>query len=101
MWFLAEGDTIRISLNAARQKVKKLRADPAVTCFILDPVAPSRYLEVQGDAELVEDPDYTFAELVGQKYGVDLRTFDGANQHRIVVTIHLLRVNAVDMAAGS
>ena len=101
VWFLAEDDTIRISLNASRQKVTNLQASPAVTFFILDPAAPSRYLEVRGDAELVEDPEYKFAEQVGQKYGVDLRTFDGANQHRVVVTIHPVRVNAVDMANGS
>jgi PPOX class probable F420-dependent enzyme len=101
VWFLADGDTIRISLNTSRQKVKNLRANPAVTFFILDRAAPSRYLEVRGDAEVVDDPGYEFANQVGQKHGADLRSFDGENQHRVVVTIHPVRVNAVDMAAGS
>jgi PPOX class probable F420-dependent enzyme len=101
VWFLAEGNAIQISLNTSRQKVKNLLANPAATFFILDPAAPTRYLEVRGDAEVVDDPGYEFAGKVGQKYGVDLRTFDGDNQHRVVVTIRPLRVNAVDMAAGT
>ena len=56
VWFLAEDDTIRVSLNSSRQKVKNLRANPAVTFFVLDPTRPSRYLEVRGDAEIAEDP---------------------------------------------
>jgi PPOX class probable F420-dependent enzyme len=101
VWFLAEENTIQISLNTSRQKVKNLLDNPAATFFILDPAAPTRYLEVRGDAEVVDDPGYEFAARVGHKYGVDLRTFDGDNQHRVVVTIRPVRVNAVDMAAGS
>lgn len=101
VWFLADEETIRISLNMSRQKVKNLRANTAVTFFILDRAAPTRYLEVRGDAELTDDPGYAFADEVGQKYGVDLRTFDGADQQRVVVTIHPARVNAVDMTSGA
>lgn len=101
VWFLAEGEKIRISLNTSRQKVRNLRANPAVTVFILDRAAPTRYLEVRGDAELTDDPEYTFADEVGKKYGADLRTFDGPGQQRVVVTIHPVRVNAVDMTGGA
>src|SRR5271165_1159328 len=73
VWFLADEETIRISLNSSRQKVRNLRANPAATFFILDQAAPTRYLEVRGDAELTDDPEYAFADEVGQKYGVDLR----------------------------
>jgi PPOX class probable F420-dependent enzyme len=100
VWFLAEGDDIRVSLNSSRQKVKNLRANPAVTFFVLDPVRPSRYLEIRGDAEIAEDPGYAFADQVGPKYGADLRAYDGPGQSRVVVTVHPVRVNAVDMAHG-
>jgi PPOX class probable F420-dependent enzyme len=100
VWFLAEGETIRISLNTSRQKLKNLRANPAVTFFILDSSAPTRYLEVRGDAEVVDDPAYGFADQIGKKYGVDLRTFDGPDQVRVVVTIRPVRVNGVDIAGG-
>ncbi len=101
VWFLADGEKIRISLNTSRQKVRNLRANPVVTLFILDRAAPTRYLEVRGDAELADDPGYAVADEVGKKYGADLRTFDGPGQQRVVVTIHPVRVNAVDMTGGA
>jgi len=100
VWFLADGDEISVSLNTSRQKVKNLRANRAVNLFILDRSAPTRYLEIRGDAEVTDDPDYTFAERVGQKYSADLRGFDGDNPHRVVVTLRPVRVNAVDMLAA-
>src|ERR1700722_15992403 len=100
VWFLLDDDAIRLSLNTSRQKVRNLRANPAINLFILDRDAPTRYLEIRGDAEVVDDSDYALADRVGQKYGADLRTFDGADSHRVAVTIRPTRGNAVDMAAG-
>ena len=99
VWFVAEANTIKISVNTSRKKVRNLRANPAVGFFILDPHAPTRYLEIRGDAEITDDPDYRFADQVGQKYRTDLRAFDGDNPQRVIVSIHPTRVNAVDMLA--
>jgi PPOX class probable F420-dependent enzyme len=100
VWFLQEGGEIRVSLNTSRQKVKNLRANPVVNLFILDPTASTRYLEIRGDAEMVDDPGYEFAGRLGEKYHADLRSFDGDHPHRVVVTINPVRVNAVDMLGG-
>jgi PPOX class probable F420-dependent enzyme len=101
VWFLAGDDALRVSLNTTRQKLKNLRANPAVNLFILDPANPARYLEVRSDAEISDDPDYAFAAEVGKKYGgVDLRAYDAPGSSRVVVTIRPVRVNAVDMSAG-
>lgn len=100
VWFLAEDGKIRTSLNTSRQKVKNLRANPAVNLFLLDRSAPTRYLEIRGDAKLEDDPEYEFASKVGAKYSADLRAYDGDHPHRVVVTIEPTRINAVDMAAG-
>ena len=94
-WFLADGDTVHISLNTARQKVKNLQADPKVSVLIFDEQSPYRYLELRGDAEVTPDPDYTFANKVGAKYGgADLRERDNPGDTRVVVTIHPTRVFA-------
>jgi PPOX class probable F420-dependent enzyme len=91
VWFLAEDDTVRISLNTARQKVKNLRANPK--CSLLIPSSPPyRYVELRGDAEITPDDDYAFADKVGAKYGADLRKMDEPGQSRVVVTIHPKRV---------
>jgi PPOX class probable F420-dependent enzyme len=97
VWFLAEGDTVSISLNSSRQKIKNLLANPAVSLLILDLAMPYRYLELRGDAEISPDPDYVFADKVGAKYGADPRVHDQPGHTRYVVTIRPARVNAVNM----
>jgi PPOX class probable F420-dependent enzyme len=91
-WFLAEGDTVKISLNTTRQKVKNLQADPKVSFLIPDPANPYKYVELRGDAEITADDDYAFADLVGAKYGSDLRNMDKPGESRVVVTIKPARV---------
>jgi PPOX class probable F420-dependent enzyme len=94
-WFLAEGDTVRLSLNTTRQKVKNLQANPKASFLIFDEKSPYRYLELRGDAEITPDPDYEFADQVGAKYGgADLRERDNPGESRVVITIHPVRVIA-------
>ena len=98
VWFLAEGETVSVSLNSSRQKMKNLLRNPACTVFILDVANPYRYLELRGDAEITPDPDYTFADKVGAKYGgASLREHDRTGETRYLVTIRPVRVNAVNM----
>src|SRR5450755_3898635 len=94
VWFLADGDTIGISLNTARQKTRNLMASPAVSLFLLDLANPYRYLEIRGDAEISPDEDYSFAGRVGAKYHSDLREHDKPGESRVIVTIRPVRVNA-------
>ena len=97
VWFLADGETVSLSLNTTRQKTKNLMANPAVNLFILDLAVPQRYLELRGDAEITRDDDYSFADRVGAKYSANLRDRDQPGDSRVVVTIRPVRVNAVDM----
>ncbi len=97
VWVLAEGDTVGISLNTSRQKMKNLMANPAASLFLLDLAVPYRYLEIRGDAEITPDDDYSFADKVGAKYNSNLRDHDQPGQSRVKVTIRPVRVNAVDM----
>ena len=91
VWFLAEGDTIKMSLNTARQKVKNLIANPAASVIITG-TPPYRYVEVRGEAEITPDDDYAFADKVGAKYNADLRTMDKPGEKRVVVSIRPTRV---------
>ena len=99
VWFLADDDQVRVSLNTSRQKTKNLTKNSAATLFILDTANPARYLELRGDAKVVPDPDYAFADQLAGKYGgVDLRNMDQPGESRVVVTIEPVRVNAVDLS---
>jgi PPOX class probable F420-dependent enzyme len=99
IWFLAEGDTIGLSLNTSRQKTKNMLANPAANLFLLDLAIPYRYLEIRGDAEISADDDYSFADRLGAKYRANLRESDLPGQSRVKVIIRPVRVNAVDMRA--
>jgi PPOX class probable F420-dependent enzyme len=99
VWFLADGDTVGLSLNTTRQKTKNLMANPAANLFLLDLAVPYRYLEIRGDAEVSADDDYAFADLLGAKYNANLRNTDPPGQSRVKVILRPVRVNAVDMRA--
>jgi len=94
LWFLAEDDIVRISLNTTRQKVRNLQRQPACSLLILDLANPYRYLEIRADAVIEPDADYSFADRLGQKYDTNLRAMDGAGQSRVVVTLRPRRIRA-------
>lgn len=99
LWFFFDDDgMIRLSLNTARQKVKNLQVHPECTFFILDRANPWRTLEVRARAELSPDPDYVFADKLGRKYGANVRMMDRPGESRVVVTLHPIKVNALDLS---
>jgi PPOX class probable F420-dependent enzyme len=98
VWFVADADTLQVSLNSTRQKTRNLQRNPACNLFILDVNRTSRYLEVRGDAEITPDPDYAFAARVNAKYRANVADHDRPGETRVVVTIHPTRVNAIDMS---
>jgi PPOX class probable F420-dependent enzyme len=94
VWFLADGDDVRISLNTSRQKVRNLQRDPRCSVLLLDLANPYRYVELRGDADITPDDDYAFADRLGEKYGADLRENDRPGETRVVVTVRPTRVHA-------
>ena len=94
VWFIADGDELKISLNTSRQKVRNLQRDPRCSVLLLDLANPYRYVEIRGDAVLTPDDDYAFAERIGAKYGMNLRDNDEPGETRVVVTIRPTRVHA-------
>jgi len=99
IWFMLDEDgLVKLSLNAARQKVKNLQRTVECTLFVLDRQNPRRTLEVRARAEIMPDPDYVFADRFGKKYGgADLRTRDKPGESRVQVILHPLRVVATDI----
>lgn len=99
MWFLYDDDgVVRLSLNTTRQKTRNLQANPQCTFFIIDPANPMRTLEIRARAEINPDENYAFADKFGRKYGADLRQMDRPGETRVVVTLHAVRINAIDLS---
>jgi PPOX class probable F420-dependent enzyme len=98
VWFLHDDGEMKLSFNTDRAKARYLRERPQCSLLILDLSNPMRYVEIRGRAQIEPDDDYSFAERVGQKYGADLRQYDGPDASRIVVTIEPDKVHTVDMS---
>jgi PPOX class probable F420-dependent enzyme len=94
LWFLADDAAmVRLSLNTSRQTVRSLQQHPECTLFLLDPASPYRTLEIRARAEIQPDPEYAFADNLGQKYRANLRQNDRPGESRAVVTLHPVKVN--------
>jgi PPOX class probable F420-dependent enzyme len=69
LWFLWDGERVRISLVEGRQKLRNLRRDPRIAVAIADPARPTFYLELRGAvAELVPDPGLELERAIAEKY---------------------------------
>lgn len=93
MWFLREGESLRVSLNNTRQKTKNVLNDQKVSLFFVDPDSPYRTLEIRAIASVEPDPDYVFADKIGAKYGANLRENDRPGESRVVVSFEPVKVN--------
>ena len=69
LWFLWDGERVRISLVEGRQKLRNLRRDPRIAVAIADPAHPTFYLELRGAvSELVPDPGLELERAIAEKY---------------------------------
>jgi hypothetical protein len=69
LWFLWDGERVRISLVEGRQKLHNLRRDPRIAVAIADPARPTYYLELRGTvSELVPDPALRLERAIAEKY---------------------------------
>jgi PPOX class probable F420-dependent enzyme len=94
VWFLWDEDgLLKMSMKTTRQKVKNLIKRSECTLFIMDPENAGRTIEIRGNAELIPDPDYAFADRLGAKYGAHIRDFDQPGESRVQVILRPTKVN--------
>ena len=69
LWFLWDGERVRISLVYGRQKLRNLRRDPRISLVVVDPARPTYYVELRGRIDdLVPDPELALEQAVARKY---------------------------------
>ncbi len=93
MWFLYDEGAIRFSLLEHRKKYRNLRADPACTFFLMDPLHMGTTIEVRGRASFERDDDKSFVGRVRAQYGAAGPPTDGPDDQRWIVTIDPDRIN--------
>jgi PPOX class probable F420-dependent enzyme len=87
LWYLLDGDVVRMSVLGSRQKTRNVRSHPQATMFFFDPTNPYRTLELRGTASVEDDTDLAFLGRLLQNYGMDLDSFPGEKDDRVVLTL--------------
>lgn len=91
---VVDGETLKISTQTRRQKVKNLERDPRITVCVPDPEDPRRYVEIRGTAELADDTDRAFIDWVARTYmGRDEYPYEPRDVARTIVTVRPERVS--------
>ena len=69
IWFLWDGERVRLSLVEGRQKLRNVQRDPRISLAIVDPTQPTYYLELRGRIDaLTPDPDLALERAIADKY---------------------------------
>lgn len=92
MWYLADEDTVKISMPDSRQKVRNLARNPRATVFIIDPDDHFRTLEIRGTTHSYRDDELRDYNTIIRHYGHDPATFAAPIANRIIVTLSPTRV---------
>ena len=94
MWFVWDGERIRMTHTKTRQKYRNFQTEPRVALSIAEPDNPYRFLEVRGSVETIEDDDAvaSFYQALQQRYGQSYPIPDAAV--RVIVTIRPEKVIA-------
>src|SRR4051794_23413341 len=74
MWFLWDGEYLKFTHAANRQKYQNIIRDPRVSISITDEDEPYTYTEFRGVVERIEeDPDAAFFNTLSEHYGTPWR----------------------------
>ena len=95
MW---DGEFVRVSTLKSRKKYRNLQLDPRVAISIPHRKDTTRYVEIRGIAELIDDTDRSFVNSMARHYmGVEEYPFDKPGDERVTITIHAEQVSAPEL----
>lgn len=95
LWFLWDGDRVRISLVDGRQKLRNLQRNPAISVAIVDPARPTYYLELRGRIDgLVPDPELALEKAIARKYTGDWTDVEPPGTTRYATSVVVERITS-------
>ncbi len=68
VWCDEDGECACVNTTRERQKGRNMRANPKVSLLIVDPENTSRYIEIRGEAELVEAGALDHLDRITREY---------------------------------
>ena len=68
VWCDFDGESALVNTSRERQKGKNMMCNPKVSLLIVDPQDTSRYMEIRGEAELVEENALVHLDQITRQY---------------------------------
>lgn len=68
VWCDFDGECAQVNTSLERQKGRNLLTNPKVSLLIVDPEDTSRYMEIRGQAELVEEEALEHLDQITRQY---------------------------------
>jgi PPOX class probable F420-dependent enzyme len=68
VWCDYDGECARVNTTRQRQKGRNMRANPRVSLLVVDPEDTSRYLEIRGEVEIVEEGAAAHLDAITRQY---------------------------------
>lgn len=88
MWFLWDGEYIKLTHTTSRKKYQNIKRDPRISISITDVDDPYTYAEFRGVVERIEDdPNGIFFNTLAEHYGVPVR-YPGDPRVILYIKIH-------------
>lgn len=95
LWFLWDGERVRISLVDGRQKLRNLERNPLISVVIVDPARQTHYLELRGRIDdLVPDPEFALEQAVARKYAGEWMDVEPPGTTRYATSVIVERITS-------
>jgi PPOX class probable F420-dependent enzyme len=99
-WFDVDGNDLLVNTTRERAKGRNLARDPRATMLVVDPADASRWIEIRGDVELVEDGALEHLDRLTRRYtehpsyyGHVYPTERAELETRVIARIHPRHIN--------
>jgi PPOX class probable F420-dependent enzyme len=97
IWCSFDGVNVLLNTGIGYQKERNMRRNPRVSVFAVDPINKMRWIEVQGDAELIEEGALKHLNMLSNAYRgkdfYDLMPELRGKEIRVIVKVTPIKVH--------
>jgi PPOX class probable F420-dependent enzyme len=100
VWVDHDGECARVNTTLERQKGRNLHANPKLSLLVVDPDDTARFIQIRGDAELINDGSIDHLDALTRKYTHHPRYYgfvypaeQQARETRVICRIHARRIS--------
>lgn len=101
VWIARDGEAVLFSSTAGRRKVRNLARDARIGITVFDSANPYRSIDIQGTAELLDDPDKSLPRTLSHKYLGEDPPAEPGHLRRIIVRVTPRRITGFALPDSS